>query len=152
MNQVWPRILARVQNEKPSLYPTLQQAAPGWSGASAELGFVKEFSLENAKRNAAFLEGVISAELNKKVPLTFKLVTGPLVRPPSAPEAEDSLEDDDTVVVEQLHSTFEAMDQGETFEPIEGTPSPIEDAIEDEGTKKFLSVFHGKVTRHTAGS
>ena len=143
LGQAWQKIMARVQQEKPSLYAILLQAVPSWSGDAAELGFAKQFSLDNAKRSSAFLESVFSAELNKRVQVVFKIVQGQ-VRPP--------VEDDDTVVVESLHTTFEAMEHGETFEPIEGTPSPIEDAIEDEGTKKFLSVFHGKVTRHQAGS
>jgi len=153
LDQAWPKILLRVQNEKPSLYPTLEQAQPSWNGEAAELSFAKQFSLENAKRNSAFLEDVIAAELNKKVSLTFKLLTSPLIKPPAATllsnhdEDGASLEDDDTEVVEPLHSTFEALDKGETFEPIEGTPSPVEDALEDEGAKKFLKIFHGKVSR-----
>ncbi len=152
----WRKILARVQQEKPSLYSSLETATASWrAGDVLDLGVPRQFVLDTIKRSLVALDAIVASELKKKFQINLKLVVGQAkapVRAASSDEDSGSEEDDDTVVVEPLHDTFEAMDQGETFEPIQTIPSAVEDAIEDEGTKKFLTVFHGKVTRLPAGA
>ena len=162
----WKGVLEAAQSSKPSLLPALQTAAPSWSEGKVELAFPKRFWLDSARRNQSFIEAELGRILDRKIGLEFKLSETPPASSGQSepagtaaadatepePSDESGTDGDDTVVVEPLSAVRESYDSEEVFEPLGSSPSALEDAVEDEGLKKFLTHFHGKVTRHSSQS
>jgi DNA polymerase-3 subunit gamma/tau len=133
--ELWPKILKEIQVARPFLYASLQNATVNYFNEKIELSFFKNFSFNTAKREQLFLEKIAQKLAGQKILISVKF--DPKLK-------AESLQPEELII--QSYQDVALLDN-ESFQVVEDHPSALEDALKDPGAKKFLTHFHGSITR-----
>lgn len=146
----WQKALNIIRASKPFLYQALESASVKCHPDRIELSFSRSFSHDTAKRNLSLIESLLLQVLKRPVTVALRVAETSARPAPAAasasapvPEPEDGGQDDEAVIDDSEEApaeSFEAVEGGASSSGPDGIP-------EDEGAKKFLNLFPGKVTK-----
>jgi DNA polymerase III subunit gamma/tau len=144
----WRMALARLRQSKPSLSQALEQADVQGSADGLLVLLPTPFGLEMGRRNHALIQTALEEALGRKVALSWGLGKAKAADAPDPVSSAPVPESDPAVA--DAKGDEEELEAQEPLEPAEGAELRARDVVaEDEGTRRFLALFPGKLTKST---
>ena len=142
--QDWKKILETLQQTKPILLQGLEDALAQLKNNHLEILVSNSFRLTMVKRNNNFLEECIEKVLKKKIPIVLKVSEVKIEKKESDP-LDANLPGAEEAAPLETDQEMEAFEEPADSELFNLTEDEKKVSVEDEGVKRFMRHFPGKI-------